>query len=434
MDKNQDWVISGMSGRFPESENVDIFWEHLIEGKDLISENNTRWNAKAYQIPHRIGSIGRLDKFDASFFGVSGTQANTMDPKTRISLEVVYEAISDAGVNPKSLEGNRVGVFMATSFSEAADIWLRSNENPTGYYITGCHPTMLADRISYVFNFKGPSCVFDTACSASFSALQYAMLALKSGLCDSAIVGGANINLLPLISEAFFSMGAISLNGKCKVFDADCDGYVRSEAVVALYICRKVDAKRSYATIAGIKCVNDGYKPEGISVPSAQIQEQLMKEVYAEAKKNPLEVFYVEAHGTGTKAGDPKEIRALDAVFCTGRKEPLLVGSVKTNMGHAEPVSGLCGIIKVLLTRRAKTIPPSLNFKTPNRDCQALVAGRMQVVTEAMQFKGNLAGVNCFGFGGTTAHVLLEFDDMELDRQLEHHSDNPQEERKKVMR
>ncbi|CAG7824530.1 unnamed protein product [Allacma fusca] len=413
-----------MFGRFPESENVDIFWEQLIEGKDLISENNTRWDAKAYQIPRRIGSIGSLDKFDASFFGISGTQANTMEPKTRISLEVVHEAIADAGVNPKSLEGDRVGVFMAKSFSEAADIWLRSNENPTGYYITGCHPTMLADRISYAFNFKGPSCVFDTACSASFSALQYALLALKSGLCDSAIDGGANINFLTLISEAFFSMSAISADGKCKVFDADCDGFVRSEAVVALYNCRKDHAKRSYTTIAGIKCLNDGYKPEGISVPSTKMQEQLMKEVYEEAKKNPLEVFYVEAHGTGTKAGDPKEIAALDSVFCTGRTDPLLIGSVKTNMGHAEPASGLCGIIKVLMSQRARTIPPNLHFRTPNPECQALVAGRIQVVTEATPFKRRLVGVNCFGIGGTTAHVVLEFDDIELQRQLEHHSDN----------
>ncbi|CAG7786805.1 unnamed protein product, partial [Allacma fusca] len=313
---------------------------------------------------------------------------------------------------------------MATTFAEAADIWLRSNEEPNGYYITGCYPALLADRISYAFNFKGPSCVFDSACSASFSALQYAILALKSGLCDSAIVGGANINLLPLISEAFFNFRAISADGKCKVFDANCDGFVRSEAVAALYICRKDHAKRSYARIAGIKCLNDGYKPEGISVPSAQMQEQLIKEVYAEAKKNPLDVFYVEAHGTGTKAGDPKEIEALDSVFCTGRKEPFFVGSVKTNMGHAEPASGLCAIIKVLLSRRAGTIPPSLHFQTPNPKCQALVGGRIQVVTEPTTFKGNLVGVNCFGIGGTSAHAILEFDDTELQQQLKKHSDH----------
>ncbi|CAG7727963.1 unnamed protein product, partial [Allacma fusca] len=408
--RNQDWVISGMSGRFPESENLEIFWDNLRKGKDMVSENDERWERNAYDIPLRTGKIPSIDKFDASFFGVSGTQAHRMDPKTRTALEVAYEAIVDAGVNPKSLDGSPVGVFMASSFSEAVDIWIRSNENPTGHYMSGCHPSMLADRISYAFNFNGPSCVFDSGCSASFSALQYAVLALKSGVCESAIVGGANINLLPLLSKSFVNFNAISADGKCKVFDASCDGYVRSEAVVALYICRGDRAKRSYATIAAIKCLNDGYKPEGVSMPSVEMQAQLIKNLYVEAGVNPLEVAYVEAHGTGTKAGDPKEIEALAQVFCKGRKEPLLVGSVKSNMGHPEPVSGLCGIVKVLLSRRAGILPPNLHYTTPNPECPALVDGRIQVVTTESPFSGNVVGVSSFGIGGTSGHLVLRFE------------------------
>ncbi|CAG7784867.1 unnamed protein product [Allacma fusca] len=183
LNEDQDWVISGMSGRFPESENLDIFWENLIQGKDMISENNRMRNFKHFEIPGRMGNIPFIEKFDASFFGVPGRRANTMDPKIRISLEVAFEAIVDAGLNPTSLDGARVGVFMTTTGNEAMDTWLRSKENASGNYVTGCYQSMLANRISYAFNFKGPSCVFDSACSASFSALQYAMLALKSGLC-----------------------------------------------------------------------------------------------------------------------------------------------------------------------------------------------------------------------------------------------------------
>ncbi|CAG7825166.1 unnamed protein product [Allacma fusca] len=412
MDAHRDWVISGMSGRFPGSENLDDFWDQLIQGKDTVSESNRSWDSNGYEVPTRMGSIPFLEKFDASFFGVSGTQANGMDPKIRIALEVVYEAIADAGLNPKTLDGDRVGVFMATSYSEASDIWLRSSEKPSAHCITGSHPTMLADRISYTFNFRGPSCFLDSGCSGSFNAMQYAMLALKNGLCDSAIVGGATIDLLPLLAQVYYSVNVLSADGKCKAFDADCDGYARSEAVVALYICRKDRARRSYATIVGVKCVNDGYKPESISAPSAEKQEQLMKELYAEAKINPLEVAYVEAHGTGTKVGDPKEIASLAAVFCNGRKEPLLVGSVKTNIGHTEAVSGICGIMKMLMSRRAGTIPPNLHFKNPNPECRALIDGRVRVVTDTTSFKGNIVGVNSFGIGGTSAHVILQFDDI----------------------
>ncbi|CAG7731276.1 unnamed protein product [Allacma fusca] len=319
----------------------------------------------------------------------------------------------DSGIDPKTLSGAQVGVFMASTGMEAFEVWLRSTEYRTGHYITGCHVCMLADRISYAFNFKGPSCVFDSGCSASFSALQYALLALKNGLCDSAIVAGANINNIPFLSSAFFNFKALSADGKCKVFDASADGFVRSEAVVAIYICRKDCAKRLYSTILGVKCLNDGYKQEGISVPSWECQAKIMKEVYAEARVNPLDVNYIEAHGTGTKVGDPNEIAALADTFCSGRVEPLLVGSVKSNMGHAEPASGLCGIVKVLLSRRSRVIPPNLHFQTPNPECKALVDGRIKVVVEATPFQGCLVGINSFGIGGTTGHAILKFEDID---------------------
>ncbi|CAG7819038.1 unnamed protein product, partial [Allacma fusca] len=254
-------------------------------------------------------------------------------------MEVTHEAIIDAGQNPKELYGSRTGVFVCGTFSEPFDIWARTGEEPNVHLMPAAYPCMLANRISYAFNFQGPSVMVETGCSSSFVALNDAILALRSGQCDAAIVGGGNINLSPLISQAMSKYNMLSVTGKCRTFDADGQGYVRSEAVVALYICRKDIAKRSYASIVGVRTNSDGYKTEGASYPSKIMQQKLLTELYTEANVNPLDVNYIEAHGTGTKAGDPEEVHALAEVFCKGRNGPLLVGSVKTNMGHAECIS-----------------------------------------------------------------------------------------------
>lgn len=276
-----------------------------------------------------------------------------------------------------------------------------------GYELIGCCRAMFANRISFAFDFTGPSYAVDTACSSSMYAMHQAIAAMRAGDCDAAIVGGLNLTLKPANALQFHNLNMLSQDGKCKAFDSTVNGYARAEAVVAIYLQKANDARRVYATVIHSKTNTDGNKSEGITYPSGNMQNQLMREVYSEAGVNPADVIYVEAHGTGTKVGDPEEINSIDRLFCKDRKTPLLLGSVKSNMGHAEPASGLCAVAKVLIAMEAGLIPPNLHFNTPNPDIPALIEGRIRVVDKVMPWNGGLVAINSFGFGGANAHVLL---------------------------
>ncbi|CAG7817653.1 unnamed protein product [Allacma fusca] len=208
------------------------------------------------------------------------------------------------------------------------------------YGVLGNVLSMMANRVSFFFGFNGPSYVVDTACSASSVALQQALLNIRTGQCDAAIVGAAHLHHDPAATYMFHQLEMTNREGRCKVFDTSADGYVRSEAIVAIYICKKDMAKRSYATLVHAVTNNDGYKEQGITFPSVVLQERVIRRVYEDSGIDPLKVDYIEAHGTGTKVGDPEEMTAVTNVFCNGRKGPLLVGSVKSNMGHTETASG----------------------------------------------------------------------------------------------
>lgn len=401
-------MISGVSGRFPESENIAEFSSNLYNKVDLVTQNNRRWEPGLYGLPKCMGCLKDISKFDANFFGVHAKQAHQLDPQARILLELTHEAIVDAGYDPEELRGKCIGVFIGNCSSESDEFFSYDPKKINGYAMTGCCRAMFANRISYTFDFKGPSFLMDTACSSGAFALYAAVQAIQNGECEAAIVGGANLCLRPQTALQFYKLNMLSDDGKCKSFDAACNGYGRSEAIVSMLLQKSDVVRRSYATIVHIKSNTDGYKEQGVTFPSAKMQKQLIEEVYKESKVNPLEVTYVEAHGTGTPAGDPIEMSAIAEIFCKDREEPLLVGAVKSNMGHSEPTSGLCSIVKVLIGMQNNLLPPNLHFYNPNPDISALVNGQVKIVSDATPWNGGYAAVSCFGFGGVNVHTLLK--------------------------
>lgn len=266
---------------------------------------------------------------------------------------------------------------------------------------------MFANRISFTFDFTGPSYCVDTACSSSLYAFHQAVTAIRAGECDGAIVAGMNLLLKPTNSLQFYRLNMMSQDGKCKTFDENANGYVRAEAVAAVYLQKASDARRMYATVVHSKTNTDGSKSQGITYPNGNMQKQLLQEVYSEAGVNPADVVYVEAHGTGTSVGDPEEVNAIDQMFCKDRKTPLLVGSHKSNMGHSECASGMCSLAKMVIAMEAGVIPPNLHYCTPNPNIPGLIEGRIRVVDKPTPWNGGLVGVNSFGFGGANAHVIL---------------------------
>ncbi|NXD41691.1 FAS synthase, partial [Copsychus sechellarum] len=403
----EDVVIAGIAGRLPESANLQEFWENLLNGVDMVTEDDRRWKPGIYGFFRRNGKLKDISKFDASFFGVHPKQANTMDPQLRLLLEVSYEAILDGGINPGTLRGTDTGVWVGASGSEAAEALSQDPEELLGYSMTGCQRAMLANRISYFYDLKGPSLTVDTACSSSLVALENAYKAIRHGRCSTALVGGVNILLKPNTSVQFMKLGLLSPDGACKAFDVSGNGYCRSEAAVVVLLTKRSMAKRIYATIVNAGVNTDGFKEQGVTFPSGAMQEQLVRSLYRESGIKPEEVEYIEAHGTGTKVGDPQEVNGITGIFCDCERERLLIGSTKSNMGHPEPASGLAALAKVILSLEHGLWAPNLHFNTPNPDIPALQDGSLEVVCKPTPVKGGLIGINSFGFGGANAHVIL---------------------------
>ncbi|XP_034946083.1 fatty acid synthase [Chelonus insularis] len=413
MDPGEEIVISGIAGRFPESDNMRLFQENLFNKVDLVTDDDRRWKLDHPEIPQRTGKINNVSKFDALFFGVHFKQAHTMDPMCRMLMEHAYEAIVDAGVNPRQLRGTRTGVFIGACFSESEKTWFYEKLQVNGFGITGCSRAMLANRLSYWLGVTGPSYTVDSACSSSLFAMEHAYRAIRNGQCDAALVGGANLCLHPYVSLQFSRLGVLSPDGRCKSFDADANGYTRSETVSVAFLQKAKNSKRIYATLVHGKTNCDGFKEQGITFPSSVMQSVLLREFYEECKVPPTSLAYIEAHGTGTKVGDPEEINAIDSVFCIGRTEPLRIGSIKSNLGHAEPASGMCSIAKVIIANESGIIPPNLHYKRPREGVKALEEGRITVITEPTPWKGGYVGVSSFGFGGANAHILLKSNPIE---------------------
>ncbi|MFE0043485.1 SDR family NAD(P)-dependent oxidoreductase [Streptomyces albireticuli] len=421
-------AIVGIGCRFPGgADGPEAFWDLLREGRDAITEVPAdRWKVDEFfdsdpAVPGRTttrwgGFLDGVDRFDPQFFGISPHEAARMDPQQRLLAEVAWEALEDAGVPAESLAGTPTGVFIGISTFDHAVGRLQDLEGIDAHTGTGSALSIAANRLSYLFDLRGPSMAVDTACSSSLVAVLQACASLARGECSVALAGGVNLILSPAFAINFSKAGVMSPDGRCKTFDASADGYVRSEGagVVVLKPLSRALADRDpvYGVIRG-GAVNQDGRSNGIMAPNPQAQEAVLRAAYADAGVRPQDVHYAEAHGTGTMIGDPIEAKALAAVLAEGRDagEPCLIGSVKSNLGHMEAAAGIGGLIKAALMVRHRTVPASLHYHEPNPhipfDEVALrVADSLRPwpSTEGPA----LVGVSSFGFGGTNAHVVVE--------------------------
>ncbi|MBJ3776207.1 type I polyketide synthase [Acuticoccus mangrovi] len=418
-------ALVGSACRLPSARGLDAFWDVLINGRCVITElDEDRFGTRQHLHPDRArpgravtfaaGQVEAPFAFDPSYFGISPREAQAMDPQQRILLEVVVEALENAGIPADKLAGEKVGVYVGASsidYGTHAQLDTASIEPQS---MTGNTLSIIANRVSYVFDLRGPSYVVDTACSSSLIALHHAMEDIRLGRIDTAIVGGVSLLLHPVPFIGFSRAQMLSANGLCRAFDAGADGYVRSEGAVAL-VLRSDKAARASGDHIRARFVASGINADGrtagLSLPSMEAQAALLEEVYAKGGIDPNRLAFMEAHGTGTRVGDPIEAEAIGRVVATKRDAPLLIGSSKTNFGHLEPASGLVGVLKSQLALANDALPASLHFDAPNPDIR-FAELNLTVAAEATPLargdEPRLAGINSFGFGGANAHVVVE--------------------------
>ncbi len=420
----QEIAILGYACRLPAAPDVRSFWDVLTNGRCVITEvGGDRWNKAQFLHPDpsaagktytwAAGQIANVWDFDAAFFGISPREALQIDPQQRLLLQLTWEALEHAGLPPASLAGSRTGVYVGASSLDYANNFLTDLPASDVQFMTGNTLSIVSNRVSYIYDLRGPSFTVDTACSSSIVALNEALEAIRAGLIDTAIVAGVNLLLSPFPFVGFSRATMLSKAGLCRAFDADGDGYVRSEGGVVMVI-RSADAARAAGNdIRGLLVgsgVNSDGRTVGMSLPSALSQAALLREVYDRFEIEPDRLAFIEAHGTGTRVGDPAEAEALGTVLGRRRSRPLPIGSGKTNVGHLEPASGLVGLLKAQLALEQDLLPPSLHFTTPNPDIPFEDLNLEVAATARPLEKGprpRYAGVNSFGFGGTNAHVLL---------------------------
>jgi acyl transferase domain-containing protein/acyl carrier protein len=416
-------AVIGASCRFPGADNLEAFWDLLSHGRDAVTEiGDDRWAKGLYFHPRQseagksytfaAGVLPKVDEFDASFFGVSPREALQMDPQQRVLLELVQEAVDDSGMTTGRLAGKDAGVYIGVSGLEYSNLRLGDPANSDQYFMIGNQLSTVANRISYIFDLHGPSFAVDTACSSSLVALHEACEALRHGRVSMAVCGGVNILLTPFPFIGFSRAKMLSPRGRCHAFDASGDGYVRAEGggVVLLKLLdeaiRDGDSIRAVIHATG---VNSDGRTTGMSLPSRKAQAALLEEVYGGFGIDPNKLAYFEAHGTGTAAGDPIETGAIAEALSTKRDNVLPIGSVKTNIGHLEPASGMAGLIKSMLVLEHQAIPASLHFNEPNPAID-FEGWKLGVVTDLRPIEvtaDSMIGVNSFGFGGTNAHVVI---------------------------
>ncbi|XP_035213956.1 fatty acid synthase-like [Stegodyphus dumicola] len=403
-----DIVISGVAGRFPNCDTVGELKEALLTKKDLMLFSDERFEKGARGMPHSsVGLVKNLDKFDAQFFHLTNSTADYVEPQQRKVLEVTYEAIFDSGYDATSLRGANIGVYNATTCDDAKEIMINQGELKKNICIS-IGRYMNANRISFAFDFHGPSFSMDAACASSALALWNAFHDIRNGRIDAAVVSGCQLCLSPTMAIGYMKSGMCSENGKCIPFDAKAEGIVRCESISALFLQKASVARRVYATVSYVSTRTTGAVAEGISVPSYKEEVELFEDCLKGAGITAQDVDFVEAHGTGTVVGDPIELNAISSVYCEGRETPLLIGTIKGNVGHTEASSGICGILKGIISFETGLIPPNYEYNTPNPHCPALVDGRMVVVTEPVPLTKPYIPVNCFGFGGSIVQTMLK--------------------------
>ncbi|MEU9691967.1 SDR family NAD(P)-dependent oxidoreductase [Amycolatopsis japonica] len=406
-------AIVGVGCRLPGgADSPERYWRLLEAGRDGIREvPEDRW-----ETPARGGFLDDIAGFDAEFFGITPGEAETMDPQQRMLLEVAWAALEHAGIPPSTLRGSRTGVFVGLSAGEYGHLTMADPAAVDVWSATGAATSIAANRLSYLFDLRGPSLTLDTACSSSLVAVHQAVQSLRRGECGTALVTGVNLLLSPAVTASFERAGVLAPDGHCKPFDAAADGIARGEGCGVIVLRPLKAARRAgdrvLAVIRGSAVNSDG-RSNGLVAPSPGAQADLLRDAYAAAGVEPSSVDYVEAHGTGTEVGDPIEAGALGEVLGTGREpgRPLLIGSVKGNLGHLEGAAGMAGLIKVVLAMVHRRLPPTPHHHEPSPHID--FAGlRLRVVdtgTDWPRYSDVVrAGVSAFGFGGTNAHVVLE--------------------------
>ncbi|KAL3426470.1 beta-ketoacyl synthase domain-containing protein [Phlyctema vagabunda] len=419
-------VVVGMACRVPGATNTRDLWKNLAEKKDLRGKMPTdRFNVDAFYHPEgsNKGTTNAkygyfldqdLSMFDNEFFAISGKEAESMDPQQRLLLEVVYEALENAGITLSDISGSRTSVFCGSFSNDYHDMSNRDVMQYPKYLVTGTGNALLSNRISYFYDLHGPSMTIDTACSSSLICLHLGSQSLQNQESDISIVAGSALHFDPSIFVSMTDLGMLATDGISRAFDAAGSGYARGEGVCAVILKRQSLAEANGDKIRAViraTCSNHDGTKEGITVPNGTVQEALILETYKQAGISTADTCYFEAHGTGTKVGDPREAKAIGNVFASHREEALIVGSVKSNIGHLEGASGLAGFIKATMTVENGQIMPNLHFKNPNPEID-LEALKIRIPTEVEEWNSasglRRASVNSFGYGGSNAHVIVE--------------------------
>ena len=417
-------AIVGMACRFPGAPDLQTFWSQLEAGRDAVTngrQDNGSWAgiagdpAAADNPWSRGGFLEDIDRFDARFFGMTPIGTRMMDPQQRLLLETSWRAMEDAGIDPESLRGSSTGVYAGIATSEYRDLMMLTGGQDLNYL--GTASSMALGGVAFKLGFTGPTMPVVLNCAASLVAVHHAVSALRQDEVDLALVGGVNAVFSLGLTREMVELGMLSPEGRCKTFDTSADGAVRSEGCGMIVLKRlreaEADGDRIWGVVRGT-AVNQNGATAGPTVPNGRAQQQVIREALARAGVAPGDVDYLEAHGGGSTLGDPIEVQAAAAVYGEGREadRPLLIGSVKTNIGHLESAAGIAGLIKIMLSMKQGLIPKHLHFRKPNEHVE-WHALPVRVTSEATRWprdpdRGPLAGVSAFGISGTNAHVVLE--------------------------
>jgi len=424
MQSKDEVAIVGYACRLPGAQNSRELWKLLKNNRCAVTQiTPDRFPAKSFYHPSpdqkgrsytfAAGVIDDVWGFDALAFGMSPREAEQVDPQHRHLLEVTYDALAHAGIRPSSLAGSDAGVYVGGSSVDHATRFFTDPTVADVHMMTGNSFSIMSNRISYTLDLHGPSLSMDTACSSSMVALHFAAEAIRNGTIDTAIVAGANLILSPYSYVGFSRASMLSPTGLCRPFDAAADGYVRAEGIVAVVLRSMPAAHRARNRIHGVivgSAMNQDGRTTGMSLPSAESQRRLLESIYGEFSISPTDLLFVEAHGTGTQVGDPIEADALGKSLGQQRSEPLPIGSIKSNIGHLEPVSGLAGLLKTIMALDRGMVPATLHQKSPSPNVP-LDELNLRVIDRnwrpSTRRGAALAGVNSFGFGGTNAHAIV---------------------------